>query len=108
MLIWNSELVDVELSWVDSFSVTVVVALCGDSQKWMVTGVYGSSVGGQLFDDFINELEEVRGRNKLSWCIGGDFNEDLFINERNKATRRTRGMDSFGDFVDCNEFIDMP
>lgn len=70
LLIWNSELVDVELSWVDSFSVTVVVALCGDSQKWMVISVYGPSAGGQLFDDFINELEEIRGRKELHGVLG--------------------------------------
>lgn len=108
LLIWNSELVEVEFSWVDYFSVIVLAAFAGDSQKWLVTGVYGPSVGGQLFEDFINELDEIRGRKELLWCIGGDFNEVLFINERNKATRRTRGMDSFGDFVDRNELIDVP
>lgn len=47
LLIWNSELLDVEFSWVDSFSVTMVATLSGDSQKWMVAGVYGPSTGEQ-------------------------------------------------------------
>lgn len=43
----------------------------------------------------------------MPWCIGGDFNEVLFLKERNKAIRRTRGMDMFCDFVYRKELIDV-
>lgn len=87
-------------TWVDSFSCSVVAAFKNDSQKWMVTGL--------VLDEFFNELEEVRGRRDILWCIRGDFNEVLFMEEQNRATRKTRGMDTFGDFVDQNELIDVP
>lgn len=70
-------------------------------------GSLWSNNGGQVFEDFMNELEVIRGRREIPWCVGGDFNEVLFLNDRNRATRRTRGMDTFGDFVDRHELIDV-
>lgn len=70
-----------EIGWVNSFSMTAVATIKGESTKWMVTGVYGLMDGGQVFDDFINELEVIRGRREIPWCVGGDFNEVLFLNE---------------------------
>lgn len=70
--------------------------------------MYGPSLGGQLLDEFLSELEVIRGRREVPWCIGGDFNEVLFLNKRNKVARRTRGMDAFGDFADQNDLIAVP
>lgn len=57
VLIWESKAVDVEVEWVDFFSISVVASLKSDSNKWLVTGVYGPTEGGQIFNEFINELE---------------------------------------------------
>lgn len=108
LLIWDVDLVEAKTAWVDIFSVIVVAVFKDESQKWMITGVYGPSLGGRLLDDFILELEVIRGRWDIPWCNGGDFNEILFLDKRNKATRRIRGMDVSGDFVDQNELIDVP
>lgn len=97
-----------ETTWADTFSVIVVAIFKCESQKWMIMGVYGPSLGGQFLDDFILKLKVIRGRWDIPWCIGGDFNEVLFLDERNRATRRTRGMDVFRDFVYQNELIDVP
>lgn len=43
----------------------------------------------------------------IPWCVGGDFNKVLFFQEQNKASRRLRGMDVFGDFVDRNELVNV-
>lgn len=45
---------------------------------------------------------------ELPWCIRGDFNEVLYMEERNQAVRRTRGIDKFCEFVDGNDLIDIP
>lgn len=38
----------------------------------------------------------------------GDFNEVLYLEDRSHATRRTRGIDEFYEFVDSNELINVP
>lgn len=71
-----------------------------------ILGVYGFNNSGLLVD-FLDELEQIRRQiwrlRRLPWCIGGDFNEVLYVRERHSG-RRTRGMDCFGNFVD-NGFI---
>lgn len=59
-------------------------------------GVWYFIGGGQLLDDFIFELKVIRDRWDIPWCIKGDFNEVLFLDKRNRATRRTRGWMSLG------------
>lgn len=88
---------DGEVAWTNTYATSVVAAIKGESQKWVITGVYGPTRG---------ELERIKGRWELPWYIGGDFNEVL-LEEQNGATRRTRGMDMFWDFVDHNKFIDV-
>lgn len=48
-------------TWIDSFSVSIQVAFKGDTQNWVLTGVYGPC-GGTMLDEFLGELEEVCSR----------------------------------------------
>lgn len=107
LMFWNGEEVVCEDTWVDNFSVSLVAAVKGDTYKWVLTGVYGPTSGDRL-RDFINELQFIRVRKELPWCIGGDFNEVLYMEERNRAIRRTRGMKEFCEFVDGNDLINIP
>lgn len=59
-------------------------------------------------DEFLEELEVIRSRWELPWCIGGDFNEVLSLEERTWAASRSRGMEVFCDFVDRNKLINVP
>lgn len=79
------------------YSVSIVAAFKGDDQKWMLIGVYGPTTGAR-FDEFIVELQLIRTR--TPWCIGGDFNEVLYLEERSHAEHRTLGMELFYEFVD--------
>lgn len=38
----------------------------------------------------------------------GDFNEVLYLEDRNRAVRRTRGTNDFCEFVDSNDLINLP
>lgn len=44
----------------------------------------------------------------FSWCMGGDFNEVLYFEERNKGSRRTGGMELFCAFENQNNLNDIP
>lgn len=91
----------------DNFSVTVMGSIKGEQQKWKLTGVYGPS-GVDSLEVFLQELQDIKNRKEMPWCVGGDFNEVLYLEERNRATRSTRRMNEFRDFVDWNELMDIP
>ena len=44
-----------------------------DGFDWICTGVYGLNIDG-LRDALWTELDSVRGRWNVTWCVFGDFN----------------------------------
>lgn len=106
-MIWDKDKVDYEECWIDVFSVSIMAAGVGDNQRWMLTGVYGPSSGDRI-ESFIGALQDIQMRRDLPWCIGRDFNEVLYLEERNRVVRRTRGMDIFSEFVESNNLINLP
>lgn len=86
LLIWCKELKECYEAWVVTFSTSLVAAIKGERQKWVMSVVYGSTVGPQL-EDFIAELGRIQARWELPGCMG-DFNEVLYLEERNRAVRR--------------------
>lgn len=69
--------------------------------------VYGLS-NNNCLEEFLAELKTIKSRRDLPWCIGGDFNEVLYLEERNWAVRTTTGMELFCEFVDSNDLINLP
>lgn len=70
LMFWNKEVVVCEESWVDNFFGSMLASVMGDTQKWVITGVYGPTSGNRLVD-FIAELQTIRGRKDFPWYIGG-------------------------------------
>lgn len=55
LMFWNKEAVACEETWVDTFSVSILASVVGDTQKWILIRVYGPTSGNRLFD-FIAEM----------------------------------------------------
>lgn len=53
-------------------------------------------------------MSKLKGAFTRPWCIGGDFNEIRFLNERKGCIRRDREMKDFNDFIDLMELHDLP
>lgn len=103
----DKEKVECVESWVDIFSISMVAKLVRDSQLWVVTGVHGPTLGARL-ESFIDEMQIIRCRRELPLVYRWRFNEVLYLEERSRATRRTRGMNKFSEFVESNDLINLP
>lgn len=70
LMFWNKEIMACDEKWVDKFSLSMVTTVTGDTRQWVLIGVYGPTSGVGL-NDFIAELQIIKGRRELPWCIGG-------------------------------------
>lgn len=55
-----------------------------------------------------DELRALKANSNSPWCIGGDFNEILTVNERVECLTVDRGMRDFSDFCNNMEVVDLP
>lgn len=85
IMFWNKDCVQCVTKWVDGFSVSMEAGILGGNQRWVITGVYGPPSGAG-WADFLVELRSIIGRRDLPWCIGGDFNEIMYVGERSRAS----------------------
>ncbi|XP_077249376.1 uncharacterized protein LOC143888872 [Tasmannia lanceolata] len=54
------------------------------------------------------ELEVVSFKWPHLWCIGGDFNEIRFVEERAGCSHYSQNMKAFADFIASKDLIDLP
>lgn len=54
------------------------------------------------------ELLNLKASSNVPWCVGGDFNEILEVNERVGCVRIERGMRDFSEFCNNMEILDLP
>ena len=75
--------------------------------QWTFTGVYGP-VENNLRESFWEELGAIKGLWDGPWCVGGDFNEVLFPNERARGGRLSNSMRRYSDILYELDLIDLP
>lgn len=69
--------------------------------------VYGPVLNGEV-DDFLEELDNIKARWNLPWCIGGDFNLIRYSHEMKDMMGRDTRMIKFRYFIDRWKLIDGP
>ena len=69
--------------------------------------MYGP-VENRLRESFWEELGSIKGLWDVPWCVGGDFSEILFPNERFRRGRFSNSMRRFSDVLNDLELRDLP
>ena len=93
-------------SVVGSFSVSCLFRMLEDGFQWAFTGVYGP-VKNSFREAFWEELGSIKGLWDGPWGIGGDFNEVLFPNERDRGGRLSNSMRRFSDIMNDLDLSDL-
>lgn len=68
-------------------------------EDWVFVRVYGPNARSEV-DAFLQELDDIKARWDLLWCIGRDFNLIRFSSERCEGDWSDPRMRKFSDFID--------
>ena len=107
LLLWDNSCISLVDSGVGSFSVSCLFKMTEDGFLWTFTGVYGP-VENNLRESFWEKLGSIKGLWDCPWCVGGDFNEVLFPNERSRGGRLSNSMRRFSDILNDLDLRDLP
>ena len=106
-LLWDNSRISLVDSVVGSFSVTCLFRMPENGFLWDFSGVYGPTQNS-FRESFWEELGSIKGLWDCPWCVGGDFNEVLFPNERSRGGRLSNSMRRFSDILSDLELRDLP
>ena len=74
---------------------------------WTFTRVYGPTMRKDK-ECFWDELEAIKGFWNGSWCVAGDFNAILNLEERNRGRSLNSNMRRFSEVIEDLELKDLP
>ena len=86
LLLWDNSRISMVDSMVGCFFVSCLFRMVENGFQWVFSGVYGP-VENRLRESFWEELGSIKGSWDVPLCVGGDFNEILFPNERFRRGR---------------------
>ena len=107
LLLWDNSRLSLVDSVVGSFFVSCLFRMAEDGFQWAFSGVYGP-VENRFRESFWEELGAVKGLWDGPWCVGGDFNEIFFSNERSRGGRLSNSMIRFSDILNVLDLQDLP
>ena len=107
LLLWDKGRISMVDSVVGSFSVSCLFRMAEDGYQWVFSGVY-NPIEKTLRESFWEELGLIRGVWEEPWCVGGNFNEVLFPNERSRGGRISNNMRRFSDILNDLDLRDLP
>lgn len=106
-IVWNTRKIEISYHWVNNFSVSVKGKRKGTDDEWFITSVYGP-YAQELKPLFFQELNDLRNLFISPWCICGDFNEILFLEDRSGEGGLTPGAKLFAEFINNHFLRDVP
>jgi hypothetical protein len=107
LLMWDRRVVDKIDCCLGSFVVACHFRNVEDGLVWAFAGVYGPN-RDNLRRRLWEELAGVMSLWDVPWCIGGDFNVTLFLDERLRGTAHRSAVADFADFVSEQGLMDLP
>ena len=107
LLLWDNSRISLVDSMVGSFSISCLFRMVENGFQWAFSGVYGP-VENRLREFFWEELGSIKGLWDYPWCVGGNFNEILYLNERSRGGRFSNSMKRFSDILNDLELRDLP
>ena len=104
LVIWDTRVFEKIDCVVGSFFVSVLLKGVADGFVWICTGVYGPNDAG-LRDALWVELDSVRARWSLAWCVLGDFNIIRYPADCLGCNSFSPAMFNFSDFNERNLLV---
>ena len=107
LLMWDKRVFEQVDFMAGKVSVSVVLKGVADDFEWICSGVYGPTEGS-IRDVLWVELDTVRSRWLLAWCLFGDFNIIRYPSERLGCSSFGLAMFKFSDFIAKHSLVDLP
>ena len=107
LLMWDKRVFEQVDFMAGKVSVSVVLKGVADGFEWICSGVYGPAEGS-IRDVLWVELDTVRSRWLLAWCLFGDFNIIRYPSERLGCSSFGLAMFKFSDFIAKHSLVDLP
>jgi hypothetical protein len=107
LLMWDRRVVSRIDSCMGRFVVACTFRNVEDGFEWAFAGVYGPNrdhIRWRLWE----ELAGLISIWEVPWCIGGDFNVTLFMDERQRGAAHRAAVADFADFVAEQGLMDLP
>ena len=107
LICWDKRTLEILEMEMGQFSISCRLRNVEDGKAWIFTGVYGP-FSKEDRETLWGELGAIRGIWDDPWCLGGDFNVTLSLEERSNQGRLTSAMRRFAQVVDDLELLDIP
>ncbi|RVX09019.1 LINE-1 reverse transcriptase-like [Vitis vinifera] len=107
LICWDKRTLEIIEMERGQFSISCRLRNVEDGKVWIFTGVYGP-FSKKDRETLWGELGAIRGIWDDPWCLGGDFNVTLSLEERSNQGRVSGAMRRFAQVVDDLELLDIP
>ncbi|GMJ05382.1 hypothetical protein HRI_004207400 [Hibiscus trionum] len=72
-----------------------------------IINMYGPNAEAEK-GDFFNSLLNVMSRYRVAWCLGGDFNAIVGMEEKQGRSWNFAAMEVFRDFIQLSKLVNLP
>jgi len=107
IVMWDKNTLNFVSSSQGEFSITCTFQMVDSDFTWVFLGVYDPQ---DRFDKwrFWEQLRRTRDGWAGAWCIGGDFNEILYPQEKSFGLCPMNTMVEFHEFINHAALVDLP